>query len=131
MAAGIAFGEIPSRGIIVYARMPDGTYQALTTNDSGGLLSGGSSGLTQMGYQQITSLSTSTALTVPNGATRVLIVAESQAVRWRPDGATTAPTATVGMPLAVGQPLVYSGDLSAIRFIEQAASAKLNVFYIK
>ncbi len=80
-----------------------------------------------LGYQQITSLSASTALTVPTGATMALIIAETQAVRWRDDG--TAPTASVGMPLATGVSLSYDGDLKAIRFIEQTASAKLNVAY--
>ena len=45
----------------------------------------------------------------------------------RDDG--TAPTASVGMPLAVGVPLQYDGDLTGIKFIEQAASAKLNISY--
>ena len=80
-----------------------------------------------LGYQQITSLSASTALTVPAGATMALIVAETQVVRWRDDG--TAPTASVGMPLAVGTSLSYDGDLKAIRFIQQTASATLNVSY--
>lgn len=80
-----------------------------------------------IGYQQITSLSASAALAVPAGAKAALIVAETQAVRWRDDG--TAPTATVGMPLAVGNEFWYDGDLSTIRFFEQAASAKLNVSY--
>ena len=80
-----------------------------------------------LGYQQITSLSASTALTVPVGATLALIVAETQAVRWRDDG--TAPTASVGMPLATGTSLSYDGDLRAIRFIQQLASATLNVSY--
>jgi hypothetical protein len=80
-----------------------------------------------LGYQQITSLSASTALTVPLGATLAVIVPESQAVRWRDDG--TAPTGSVGMPLAIATTLSYDGDLSRIRFIEQAASAKLNVSY--
>jgi hypothetical protein len=48
-------------------------------------------------------------------------------VRWRDDG--TAPTASVGMPLAVGVPLQYDGDLTNIKFIETAASAKLNISY--
>ena len=82
---------------------------------------------TGLGYQQITSLSASTALTVPVGATMALIVAETQAVRWRDDG--TAPTASVGMPLATGTSLSYDGDLKAIRFIQQTASAVLNVSY--
>jgi len=80
-----------------------------------------------LGYQQITSLSNSTALTVPAGTTRALIVAESQGVRWRDDG--TAPTASIGMPLPVLVTLSYDGDLSKIRFIQQAASAILNVSY--
>ena len=80
-----------------------------------------------LGYQQITSLSASTALTVPTGATMALIVVETQGVRWRDDG--TAPTASVGMPLATGVSLSYDGDLKAIRFIQQALSATLNVSY--
>ena len=80
-----------------------------------------------LGYQQITSLSASTALTVPTGATMALIIPELQGVRWRDDG--TAPTATVGMPLAAGTSLSYDGDLKAIRFIQQAATGYLNVSY--
>lgn len=90
---------------------------------------------TRLGYQQITSLSSSTALTVPvvdvNGLsckpTMALITPEGQAVRWRDDG--TAPTASVGMPLAAGVTLQYDGDLTQIRFIEQLGGAKLNVTY--
>lgn len=82
-----------------------------------------------LGYQQITALSAATALTVPTGANFAVIIAETQAVRFRDDG--TAPTATVGMALAVAQEFEYAGNLSAIRFIEQTASAKLNVSYYK
>jgi len=88
-----------------------------------------------MGYQQLTSLSASSALTVPTQdkqgnlkqPTFALITAETQGVRWRDDG--VAPTASVGMPLAAGVTLQYDGDLTGIRFIEQTASAKLNVSY--
>jgi hypothetical protein len=88
-----------------------------------------------MGYQQITSLSSSTALTVPqrnqsglSGTPSIAIITpESQAVRWRDDG--VAPTASVGMPLAAGVTLQYDGDITKIRFIEQTAGAKLNVTY--
>lgn len=80
-----------------------------------------------LGYEQITSLSAAAALTVPAGAAVAVIEAETQAVRWRDDG--TDPTATVGMPLPTGRVFVYAGALSAIKFIEQAASAKLNVNY--
>jgi hypothetical protein len=90
---------------------------------------------TRLGYQQITSLSSATSLTVPqtdlNGLackpSLALITAEGQAVRWRDDG--IAPTATVGMPLASGGTLQYDGDLTKIQFIEQTASAKINISY--
>jgi hypothetical protein len=59
--------------------------------------------------------------------TFALIVAETQSVRWRDDG--VAPTASVGMLLATGVPLQYDGDLTNIKFIEQTASAKLNISY--
>lgn len=83
--------------------------------------------LRPLGYQQITSLSSATSLTVPRGAIVALIQPETQAVRWRDDG--TAPTASVGMPLAVGETLPYTGYLENLRFIEQVASAKLNIAY--
>lgn len=83
-----------------------------------------------LGYQQITSLSAATKLTVPAGATTALITAEAQAVRWRDDG--TAPTATVGMPLAVGLlPFQYSGTLINMQFIEQTSGGKINVSYYR
>ena len=88
-----------------------------------------------IGYQQITSLSASSALTVPtvdaNGLackpTLAIITPETAGVRWRDDG--VAPTATVGMPLAAGVTLQYDGDLSKVRFIQQTAGAILNISY--
>lgn len=80
-----------------------------------------------LGYQQITSLSAATALTVPTGATAALIVASTQNIRWRDDG--TNPTASVGMPVLVDTYFTYDGDLSRIRFIEQSSGAVLNVSY--
>jgi hypothetical protein len=90
---------------------------------------------TRLGYQQITSLSAATGLTIPqtdlNGLackpSIAIITAESQAVRWRDDDVN--PTASVGMPLASGVTLQYDGDLSKIKFIEQTASAKINISY--
>ena len=90
---------------------------------------------TRLGYQQITSLSSAAGLTVPsvdlNGLSCrpsiAIIVSETQAVRWRDDDVN--PTASVGMPLAAGVTLQYDGDLTKIKFIEQSASAKLNVSY--
>lgn len=89
---------------------------------------------TRLGYQQITSLSSATGLTVPttdlNGLSCrpsiAMITPETQAVRWRDDA---APTTSVGMPLAAGVTLQYDGDISKIQFIEQTAGAKLNISY--
>ena len=80
-----------------------------------------------LGYQQITSLSSAAGLTPPQGATLALIVPETQNVRWRDDG--TNPTASVGMPIFVGASLSYDGDFNKIKFIEEAASAKINVSF--
>ena len=80
-----------------------------------------------LGYQQITSLSSAQALTVPSGATMALIAPETKDVRWRDDGVN--PTASVGMPLVVGTTLNYDGDLNRIRFIQTEASAAINISY--
>lgn len=80
-----------------------------------------------VGYQQITSLSAATALTVPNGATSALIIAETQAVRWRDDG--TNPTSGVGMLLPTGTLFEFGGNLSAVKFIEATSGALINVTY--
>jgi len=90
---------------------------------------------TCFGYQQIAILTSSVGLTVPvltpdglNGKpVFALIIAEGAPVRWRDDG--VAPTASVGMPLPVGVPLQYDGDLTNIRFIQESVNAKLNISY--
>jgi hypothetical protein len=89
-----------------------------------------------MGYQQLTAAA-STGLTVPvrdhtgtsGTPVQAVIVCENQGIRWRDDG--VAPTATVGMPLAAGSTLVYDGDLTRFRMIQQAATATINVAYYK
>lgn len=84
-----------------------------------------------LGYQQITVLTGATALTVPAGAQRALVQCQVASVRWRDDG--TNPTGTVGMLLGAttgaGDYLLYDGDLAAIKFIETAINAVLNVAY--
>lgn len=88
-----------------------------------------------LGYQQITSLSSATGLTVPtrdaNGLSvkpvMAIITPLTAAVRWRDDG--TDPTASVGMPLAAGVTLQYDGDLGRIKFIQNGGTAELNISY--
>lgn len=92
------------------------------------ITSGNSEQLNPKGFQQITSLSSATNLTVPAGASIAVIMCDTQNVRWRDDG--TAPTASVGMLLrTTDEPLVYQGDLDAIEFIQVTGSAVLNVSY--
>lgn len=80
-----------------------------------------------LGYAQIT-VATATLLTVPTNCSLVLVTPETQAVRWRADG--TDPTAAVGYPLAAGVELRLTlAQISKVKFIEQTASAKLNVYY--
>lgn len=80
------------------------------------------------GFEQVADLSASVGLTPPAaGASFAVINAEAQNVRWRDDGED--PTSTVGMLLLKDTEFTYQGDLSAIRFIETAAGASLNVSY--
>lgn len=83
--------------------------------------------MSPLGYQQLTSLAAAAALTIPAGAQKAVVIAETQDVRWRDDG--TNPTASVGVVLK--KDTVYTFDVlsAALRFIETAASAKLNVAY--
>lgn len=84
------------------------------------------------GYGQLTSLSAVKSLAdvtggIPASSQAALIQAESQNVRWRDD--TVNPTASVGMQLAAGDSMMYEFPLTAIKFIEEAASAKLNITF--
>jgi len=82
-----------------------------------------------LGYQQITDVSSAVGFaSVPTGAEFVRIQCEDQAIRWRDDG--TNPTASIGMLLYPDCLIEYEGSLSAIKFIETVASAKVNcTFY--
>ena len=83
-----------------------------------------------VGYEKITGLAAAKGLTPPNAIANVaVIVVEGQAVRIRDDG--TDPTAAEGLPLAVDVPFQYRGDISALKFIETAASATIFVLYYK
>jgi hypothetical protein len=83
---------------------------------------------TNQGYAQL-SVTTAQGLgTLPGkGETACIIVAEGNAARWRDDG--TDPTAAIGMPLAVGTPYTFNGNLSKFRVISQTGTATLNVVF--
>lgn len=82
---------------------------------------------TYTGRQQITSLSSSTALTVPSGTRWAIIKPRSQGVYVRLDGVTAT---SAGISLDVGQPMEITTPLADVRVIEQAASATLDVLYL-
>jgi hypothetical protein len=83
--------------------------------------------LRPLGYQQITDVSAAIGLTAPAGTAFAMITAGTSAVRWRDDG--TDPTAGVGYPLPVNSELTYAGSFSALKFIQQAAGAVLDIVY--
>lgn len=99
---------------------------------TGGVVFRPGNGVQIGGYFQF-SVAGSTALpSIPTGAFEALIICEAQSVRWRDDG--VAPTASIGMPLAIGQALPYMGtsaSLAAFRIIQTTASATCNVSYYK
>ena len=82
-----------------------------------------------LGYVQLTSINSATGLSPPSDATIAEIIVEAQGIRYRDDG--TAPTASVGMPVAAGNSFQYAGDLQQVQFIAQISGAILNVSYYK
>jgi hypothetical protein len=81
-----------------------------------------------LGYQQYTSLSAATGLSpIPAGTIYIVVTVESAGIRWRDDG--TNPTASVGMPVSSGASFSYTANFAAIKFIQQSASATIDVYY--
>ncbi len=82
-----------------------------------------------LGYQQITP-TVATPLTIPTGGPRwALICVDTTAVRYRDDG--TAPTASIGQPIASGQCVAYSGPMGSFQVIQQSGGAVVNVSYYR
>lgn len=102
----------------------DGTLQScpLPIVGTGGV---GPYPFTPLGCQQLTSLGSATGITAPAGTTLISLTVESQPVRMRDDG--TNPTASVGLLLPVGGPWPYSGSMTAVKFIQTAASATIDL----
>lgn len=88
--------------------------------------------ITPLGYCQLTSIASSTLVSSCSGGIPALtgwavICVETAAIRWRDDG--TAPTTTVGMPIAAGQCFNYSGTFSTLRVIAQSGSPVANISF--
>lgn len=86
-------------------------------------------GASALGYTQITNLAAAVGVgTIPAGSESIVLQCETQDTRYRDDG--TDPTATVGMLLKVGTFYEFTvGQIARMKFIESAASAKLNISY--
>jgi hypothetical protein len=56
-----------------------------------------------------------------------MLGASVQAVRYTDDG--TVPTLTKGVAIGVGNPVWYTGDLSALLFFNDVAGGLLDVLY--
>ena len=81
-----------------------------------------------VGYRKITSLSSAKGVLIGEGRV-ALIQAINQNIRYRDDGSD--PTSSTGMVLFAGQSIWYTGDLRALRFIEETAGAEVNILAYK
>ena len=57
------------------------------------------------------------------------MVSVSAAARYRDDG--TAPTSTVGFPLAANEKLIYDGDLAKFQIISQAGTITVDYLFYR
>lgn len=90
-----------------------------------------------LGYCQITSLATAKAMatascttgSVPTQVNNAIaeICVSGAAIRYRDDG--TAPTASLGIPVAAGNCFQYSGNIPALQIIQQSASATIDATF--
>jgi len=79
------------------------------------------------GYVQLTP---ATAQGISIGGGRVAVIqALDQNIRIRDDG--TDPTTTTGRRIHAGETIFYTGNLSSLRIIEEAASAEVNILVYK
>lgn len=82
-----------------------------------------------LGYAQW-SLSTTTVIELPDpptGTSVALVKIEGAPARYRDDGVD--PTSTVGMPIAVGESLVYDALMTDMRLIGQNNVSIVNIAY--
>ncbi len=67
------------------------------------------------------------AISPPEGARMVLLKPEGADMRYRDDG--VAPTASIGMPVADGESLLYDVKLTQLQITGQAAGCICNLSY--
>jgi hypothetical protein len=77
-----------------------------------------------LGFRQITGLSSAKGCPLANGSA-VMFRPMAQAIRYRLDG--VAPTASIGMHVAVGECVWFVGDLTKLSFIEVTSGATIDL----
>ena len=77
--------------------------------------------LKPLGYTKTASAGSVLTPTIQAGARYLMIKCETKAFRWRDDG--TNPDTNTGMLIDVGDEFWYSGNLAALRFIEDGATS--------
>lgn len=103
--------------------VPTGTYIASQTSGTAG-----GAGVYVTNNPTTSNSASLTSGGIPNNATMALISVEGAAVRYRDDGVTV--TASIGMPLAVGQEFNYQSTLPLLQFIQQTGTATVDfAFY--
>lgn len=110
---------------MAYARNNDNPANSMPVWQVGGgsLVPPGSSIIE---YDQVTNLTSATALTPPAGATIALVQVNAGVVRYRRDG--TNPTNTVGfLAYATGPTMFFSAPFANLKFINNGTAASLNI----
>lgn len=117
-------GAIKVGAALAGTGVPAGTYIVSQTSGTAG-----GAGVYVTSVATTSSAASLTSGGVPQGATQAHIEAEGKDVRYRDDGA--APTASVGQVIPLGTSILYSGTATALRFIETANPAKLNISFYR
>ncbi len=84
--------------------------------------------LSPKGYVQVALSSSSVQqISPPQGASLALVKIEGAGIRYRDDGVD--PSASVGMPLAIGESLIYDAVMNSVKVIGQSDGAICNVAF--
>lgn len=83
---------------------------------------------TSTGYVQLASLGSAIGFTLPAGSQWCIVIPEGAPIRYRVDG--TNPTAAIGVPLVVNQPVIFrfsAAQFAAVKFIQQSVGGIANI----
>lgn len=126
LAASAVTGYIKAGDTVTGTGVPAGTYIVVQLTGTAG-----AAGTYQTNQATTSSAQALTSGGIPQGANSAAIRTETQPVRYTDDN-TVAPTASIGQLINTADPpLWYQGTLSALQFIQTAATAKLNVTFYK